>query len=79
MLWEYSYFILYFIFCLALALLILLLSYLLVNRAPNFEKAFPYECGFTPFGDARVQHDVSYYMVAISFIVFDVEIAFLYP
>ncbi len=43
------------------------------------EKLSPYECGFEPFEDSRVKFDVRYYLVAILFIIFDLEIAFLFP
>lgn len=46
---------------------------------PNEEKNSPYECGFPEFGDARAKFDVRYYLVAILFIVFDLEIAFVLP
>ena len=46
---------------------------------PNAEKLSPYECGFAPFEDARMQFDVRYYLIAILFIVFDLEIAFVFP
>ena len=49
-----------------------------VNR-PNSEKRSPYECGFEAFEDARMKFDVRYYLVAILFILFDLEIAFLFP
>ena len=48
------------------------------NR-PDAEKNSPYECGFEPFEDSRIRFDVRYYLVAILFIVFDLEIAFLFP
>ena len=48
------------------------------NR-PDSKKNSPYECGFEAFGDARMKFDVRYYLVAILFILFDLEIAFLFP
>jgi len=48
-------------------------------RRPNAEKLSPYECGFEAFEDARMKFDVRYYLVAILFILFDLEIAFLFP
>jgi len=48
-------------------------------RRPDVEKNSPYECGFEPFEDARIKFDVRYYLVAIFFILFDLEIAFLFP
>jgi NADH-quinone oxidoreductase subunit A len=46
---------------------------------PDAQKLSPYECGFEAFGDARMMFDVRYYLVAILFILFDLEIAFLFP
>ncbi len=46
---------------------------------PDKEKLSAYECGFTPFEDARVRFDVRFYLVAILFIIFDLEVAFLFP
>ncbi|MBX3680581.1 MAG: NADH-quinone oxidoreductase subunit A [Rhodocyclaceae bacterium] len=46
---------------------------------PDAEKLSPYECGFEPFEDARIKFDVRYYLIAILFILFDLEIAFLFP
>ena len=46
---------------------------------PNSEKLSPFECGFAPFDDARGQFDVRFYLVAILFIIFDLEVAFLFP
>ena len=48
-------------------------------RRPSSEKASPYECGFEAFEDARMKFDVRYYLVAILFIIFDLEIAFFFP
>ena len=63
----------------ALGVLLLVLGYLFAPRKPDAEKLSPYECGFEAFEDARMQFDVRYYLVAILFIVFDLEIAFLFP
>jgi NADH-quinone oxidoreductase subunit A len=54
-------------------------SFLLARQRPDSEKLSPYECGFAPFEDARVRFDVRYYLVAILFIIFDLEVAFLFP
>jgi NADH-quinone oxidoreductase subunit A len=54
-------------------------SYVLARQRPDPEKLSPYECGFEPFEDARVRFDVRYYLVAILFIIFDLEVAFLFP
>ena len=55
------------------------LGFLLGPRKPDQAKNSPYECGFEAFEDARMKFDVRYYLVAILFIVFDLEIAFLFP
>jgi NADH-quinone oxidoreductase subunit A len=55
------------------------LSRLLGVHRPDSEKLSPYECGFEAFEDARMRFDVRYYLVAILFILFDLEIAFLFP
>jgi NADH-quinone oxidoreductase subunit A len=54
-------------------------SFLLGRQRPDSEKLSPYECGFEPFEDARIRFDVRYYLVAILFIIFDLEVAFLFP
>jgi NADH-quinone oxidoreductase subunit A len=56
-----------------------LLGFFLGNSQPDPEKNSPYECGFEAFEDARMKFDVRYYLVAILFIIFDLEIAFLFP
>ena len=48
-------------------------------KRPTLEKLSPYECGFEAFEDARMQFDVRYYLIAIQFIIFDLEIAFVFP
>ena len=67
--------------CVALGIGLVLLGLgLLIGRGQKYpEKLSPYECGFDPFEDSRMKFDVRYYLVAILFIVFDLEIAFLFP
>ena len=60
-------------------LLLLVLGWVLGPRRPDREKVSPYECGFEAFEDSRTKFDVRYYLVAILFIIFDLEIAFLFP
>jgi NADH-quinone oxidoreductase subunit A len=62
-----------------LSLVMVLASFLAARQLPNPEKVSPYECGFAPFDDARSKFDVRYYLVAILFIIFDLEVAFLFP
>jgi NADH-quinone oxidoreductase subunit A len=62
-----------------LALIIVLASFIAARQHPDSEKLAAYECGFDPFDDARGQFDVRFYLVAILFIIFDLEVAFLFP
>ncbi|NTU76280.1 MAG: NADH-quinone oxidoreductase subunit A [Alphaproteobacteria bacterium] len=55
------------------------MSFLIARQKPDREKNAAYECGFEAFGDARSKFDVRYYLVAILFIIFDLEVAFLFP
>ena len=63
----------------AIGLLLLALGFLIGRGAKDEEKLSPYECGFEAFEDTRTKFDVRYYLVAILFIIFDLEIAFLFP
>jgi len=58
---------------------LLVVPFVIAPRKPDSEKLSAYECGFEPFGDARSRFDVRYYLVAILFIIFDLEVAFLFP
>jgi len=57
----------------------MVMSFLLGRRRPYKDKNDPYECGFAPFSDARARFDIRFYLVAILFIIFDIEVAFLFP
>ncbi len=57
----------------------MVLGFIMGPRRPDSEKLSPYECGFEAFEDSRMKFDVRYYLVAILFIIFDLEIAFLFP
>jgi NADH-quinone oxidoreductase subunit A len=63
----------------AIGLALLIAPFLVAIRRPDPEKLSAYECGFDAFGDARMKFDVRYYLVAILFIIFDLEVAFLFP
>lgn len=63
----------------AMAAVVIGLGFFLGTRRPDSEKLSPYECGFEAFEDSRMKFDVRYYLVAILFIIFDLEIAFLFP
>ena len=64
---------------LVIGVALLVIGSLLGPKRPDGEKLSPYECGFEAFEDARMRFDVRYYLVAILFIIFDLEIAFLFP
>ena len=79
MLAEYFPILLFIAVGLAVGVAPMLLGRLLGPHRPDPEKLSPYECGFEPFEDARMKFDLRYYLVAILFILFDLEIAFLFP
>src|SRR5690625_107831 len=62
-----------------LGVLLIVVGLLVAPHRPDAEKLSPYECGFEAFEDTRMRFDVRYYLVAILFIIFDLEIAFLFP
>jgi len=62
-----------------LSIVMVVASLVVGKQRPDPEKLSPYECGFEAFGDARRRFDVRYYLVAILFIIFDLEVAFLFP
>ena len=64
---------------LVLAGVMVAVPFVLAPYKPDTEKLSPYECGFPAFGDARGQFDVRFYLVSILFIIFDLEVAFLFP
>jgi NADH-quinone oxidoreductase subunit A len=76
---QYLPILLFLIVSTALAAVLLGVGALLGPTRPGAEKLSPYECGFEAFEDARMKFDVRYYLVAILFIIFDLEIAFLFP
>jgi NADH-quinone oxidoreductase subunit A len=79
MLEQYFPVLIFIVFGLALGAILLTLGSLVAPDRPDPEKLSPYECGFEAFEDARMKFDVRYYLVAILFILFDLEIAFLFP
>ncbi|HYM30144.1 MAG TPA: NADH-quinone oxidoreductase subunit A [Candidatus Cybelea sp.] len=76
---EYLPILLFLGIAIGLAGVIVLASMVVARQNPEAEKLGPYECGFEPFEDARRQFDVRFYLVAILFIIFDLEVAFLFP
>ena len=76
---EYLPIAIFIFFAFGLSVLFAFSSWLISNQNPDSEKLSPYECGFEPFEDARVKFDVRFYLIAILLIIFDLEIAFLFP
>jgi NADH-quinone oxidoreductase subunit A len=76
---EYSPILIMLLFALVLSLLLFSASFLLSVQTPDTEKLSAYECGFDPYEDARNAFDVRFYIVAILFIIFDLEAMFLFP
>jgi NADH-quinone oxidoreductase subunit A len=76
---EYSTLLIFLIFAILLTVLIIGASYLLVKQNPEAEKLSAYECGFEPYEDSRHTYDVRFCVIAILFIIFDIEIMFLIP
>lgn len=76
---EYFPVLLFIIIATIIGFALLAVGRLLGPNRPYDEKLSPYECGFEAFGDTRMKFDVRYYLVAILFIMFDLEIAFLFP
>lgn len=64
---------------LVIGLALLVAPFILAYKAPDSEKLSAYECGFNAFDDARMKFDIRFYLVAILFIIFDLEVAFLFP
>src|SRR5258706_8349885 len=79
MLEQYFPILLFIIVGVGLGLLLLGVGTFMSPNRPDAEKLSPYECGFEAFEDARMKFDVRYYLIAILFILFDLEIAFLFP
>lgn len=65
--------------CIVIGLSLVVAPFLLAYKAPDAEKLSAYECGFNAFDDSRMKFDVRFYLVAILFIIFDLEVAFLFP
>ena len=63
----------------ALSLVLLVVPFVVAYKAPDDEKLSAYECGFAAFDDARMKFDVRFYLVSLLFIIFDLEVAFLFP
>ena len=76
---EYAVVLTFLLVAIILSIIIVALSYILAVQKPETEKLSTYECGFEPYEDARHTFDVKFYLIAILFIVFDIETMFLIP
>lgn len=76
---DYLPILIFLVIATGLALVMAVLPMLLLKQRPDSEKLSAYECGFESYGDARAKFDVRFYLVAILFIIFDLEVAFLFP
>lgn len=76
---EYFNIFIFICFGIFLSFLLIILSYFLVTQSPETEKLSTYECGFEPYEDARNKFNVKFYIIAILFILFDIEIIFFLP
>ena len=76
---DYLPIIIFLIIALGLSCVFVVINFILSPKKPDPEKLSAYECGFEAFDDSRMEFDVRFYLVAILFIIFDLEIAFLFP
>jgi NADH-quinone oxidoreductase subunit A len=76
---DYLSIIIFLVLALGLSCAFVVVNFILSPNKPDPEKLSAYECGFEPFEDSRMEFDVRFYLVAILFIIFDLEIAFLFP
>jgi NADH-quinone oxidoreductase subunit A len=76
---EYNSVLMYLLISLIVAFILVIISYLFAKQEGGTEKLSTYECGFEPFEDARNTFDIKFYIIAILFIIFDIEVAFLFP
>ena len=76
---DYLSIIIFLLIALGLSISFIVLNFIFSPKNPDPEKLSAYECGFEPFDDSRMEFDVRFYLVAILFIIFDLEIAFLFP
>ena len=76
---QYLPIVIFLVIAVGLGVVLILAAVIIAVRNPDPEKVSTYECGFNPFDDSRMKFDVRFYLVAILFIIFDLEIAFLFP
>lgn len=76
---EYLFFYVFLIVSFCFVLFLLIASYVCALYAPDFEKGTPYECGFLAFGDSRELFNLQFYIIALLFLIFDLEITLMLP
>jgi len=76
---NYIFLIIFFFISLFVACILFIASYLMAKQSGGVEKLSAYECGFEPFDDARTHFDVKFYLIALLFLLFDIEVLFLFP
>lgn len=76
---EYIYIFIFLIISLIISCIVFCLSFFLANQISDSEKLSAYECGFQPFEDARNKFDIKFYLVSILFLIFDLEVSYLFP
>ena len=76
---EYLYLLIFTSISFVISFIVFVLSYVLASQSYDSEKLSAYECGFQPFEDARNKFDIKFYLVAILFIIFDLEVSYLFP
>lgn len=77
--YSYSYIIIYVLIISCVLLLLFGISYLITKKNPSYDKLSAYECGYEAFNDVKQQHDIRYFLLGLLFIVFDIELLFLFP
>ena len=77
--YSYSFFLWYTIIAFILVIVLFLVSYLIATKDVNVERSSPYECGFEAYDDAQKTFDLHFYIVGVLFLIFDLEVAFLFP
>ncbi len=76
---EYISLYYFFFFLLIVGLLLFFISFFFVYQSPNMSKLSSYECGFNPYSDSRNKFEIRYYLIGILFIIFDLELIYLFP
>ena len=77
--YEYSFIFLFLFLSLSISSLIFTLSYIFIPQQINYQKLNSYECGFSPFEDSRIPFSIKFYLIAILFLIFDLEVTLLFP